>query len=120
MAHQIVWCDIPVKDLDRAIRFYTAVLGTPVKKEEFPNVAIGLFPFSDGEIGGCLYLTDKNRPSTDGPRVYLNVQGRLDDAISAVGPNGGRVVEPRHAIGTYGFRAIIDDSEGNRVALHSA
>jgi len=30
------------------------------------------------------------------------------------------VVEPRHSIGAYGFRAIIDDTEGNRVALHSA
>ena len=27
MAHQIVWCDIPVTDLDRAIWFYSAVLG---------------------------------------------------------------------------------------------
>ena len=32
MANQIVWCDIPVKDLDRAISFYSAVLGKPVTK----------------------------------------------------------------------------------------
>ena len=30
--NQVVWCDIPVKDLDRAVRFYSAVLGAPVKK----------------------------------------------------------------------------------------
>lgn len=24
MANQVVWCDIPVKDLGRAIRFYSA------------------------------------------------------------------------------------------------
>lgn len=33
MAHQIVWFDIPVLNLDRAIRFYSAVLGAPVKME---------------------------------------------------------------------------------------
>ena len=119
MAHQIVWCDIPVTDLDRAIRFYSAVLGAPVKKEKFPEMSIGLLPCGEGEIGGCLYKSDDNRPSLNGPRIYLNVQGRLDAAVEAVKSNGGKVVQPRHPIGPYGFRAIIDDSEGNRVGLHS-
>ncbi|MBI3994926.1 MAG: hypothetical protein HY349_02990 [Nitrospirae bacterium] len=44
MAHQIVWCDIPVADLDRAIRFYSAVIGAAVKKEKFPVGSIGLLP----------------------------------------------------------------------------
>jgi len=50
---------------------------------------------------------------------YLNAKGRLDEAIAAVEPNSGRVLVPKHAIGPYGYRAIILDSEGNRVALHS-
>jgi predicted enzyme related to lactoylglutathione lyase len=119
MAHQIVWCDIPVTDLDRAIRFYSAVLGAPVRKEKFPEGSLGLLPFGEREIGACLYLSDENRPSAIGPRIYLNVQGRMDAAVAAVRSNGGRVVKPAHPIGPYGFRAIIDDSEGNRVALHS-
>jgi hypothetical protein len=33
---------------------------------------------------------------------------------------GNRVsFEPVHAIGPHGFRAVILDSEGNRLALHS-
>ena len=51
--------------------------------------------------------------------IYLNANGRLDEAIAAVLPNGGKVLKPRHAIGPYGSRAIILDSEGNRIALHS-
>jgi len=43
----------------------------------------------------------------------------LDQAIAAVEPNGGKIVEPRHQIGPYGFRAVVIDSEGNRIALHS-
>jgi hypothetical protein len=34
MAHQVVWFDLPVLDLDRAIAFYSAVLGTAVKKDD--------------------------------------------------------------------------------------
>jgi predicted enzyme related to lactoylglutathione lyase len=30
------------------------------------------------------------------------------------------VLEPTHGIGPHGFRAIVLDSEGNRIALHSS
>ena len=119
MAHSVVWCDIPVKDLDRAIRFYSIVLGGKVKKEESPQGAIGLLPFGEGEVGACLYMPEDNHPSDYGPQVYLNVQGRLDEAVAAVEENGGKVIHPKHPIGPYGFRAVIRDPEGNRIALHS-
>ena len=34
MKNQIVWVDIPVMDLDRAIAFYSAILDGVVEKEE--------------------------------------------------------------------------------------
>lgn len=119
MANQIVWVDIPVKDLDRAIRFYSAVLGVPVKKEESPGMAIGILPHQDGEVGGCLFKNEGDEPSSKGPLLYLNATGRLDQAIAAVAANGGKILQPKQPIGPYGHRAIVLDSEGNRVALHS-
>jgi predicted enzyme related to lactoylglutathione lyase len=119
MAHQIVWCDIPVLDLDRAIKFYSAVLGAEVKRHEVPGVTIGILPHNDGEVGGCLFTSDGEKPTDKGVMIYLNANGRLEDAIASVVPNGGKVVQPKHAIGPYGFRAIVLDSEGNRIALHS-
>ena len=119
MANQVVWADIPVKDLDRAIRFYSAVLGSSVKKETFPEMTIGILPHNDGEVGGCLYIKEGEEPSSKGPLLYLNANGRLDQAITAVEANGGKVLQPKHPIGPYGHRAIVLDSEGNRVALHS-
>jgi predicted enzyme related to lactoylglutathione lyase len=119
MPNRIVWVDIPVVNLDRAIRFYSAVLGSEVEKVEFPGMTIGSFAHEDNEAAGCLYLSDKVKPSAEGPLVYLNVHGRIDEAIEAVGPSGGRVVQPKESIGPFGFRAVILDTEGNRVALHS-
>jgi predicted enzyme related to lactoylglutathione lyase len=43
----------------------------------------------------------------------------LDVAIGAVERNGGRIVQPKHPIGRFGFRAVVIGSEGNRLALHS-
>lgn len=124
MANQVVWFDIPVTDLDRAIRFYSAVLGAPVKKQEFPGMVFGQLPHQESEVSGCLTPgcageEQGNRPSANGPLLYLNCQGRLDVAISAAGLNGGKVLQPKHQIGPYGFRAVVLDSEGNRIALHS-
>jgi predicted enzyme related to lactoylglutathione lyase len=119
MANQIVWCDIPVLDLERAIKFYSAVLGTAVRREQFSGIATGILPHDDGEVGGCLLTAAKDEPAAQGIMIYLNANGRLDEAIAAVTANGGRIIEPKHPIGPFGFRAIILDSEGNRIALHS-
>jgi predicted enzyme related to lactoylglutathione lyase len=58
------------------------------------------------------------RPSESGPLLYLNTQGRLDEAVNLVERHGGKVLVGRHSIEPYGFRAIVLDSEGNRIALH--
>ena len=120
MSHRIVWVDIPISNLDRAIQFYTAVIGAQVTKEGGPGFAFGLLPHSGGDVGGCLYLPDAdNAPSRVGPLIYLNAEGRLPQAIEAVTANGGHVLQAVHEIGPHGFRAIILDSEGNKMALHA-
>ena len=119
MSNQIVWCDIPVNDLDRAIKFYGAVLGRAVSKESHGGMNFGLLPHTDGAVGGCLVKTDEAKPSANGPLIYLNCEGRMDVALETVEKNGGKILQPKHPIGPYGFRAIVLDSEGNRIALHS-
>jgi uncharacterized protein len=121
--NRIVWCDIPVTDLDRAIRFYSAVLGAPVTKQEEHGMTFAVLPHKEHEVGGCLTpsgtSTEGMKPSATGPLVYLSCQGRLDEALNTVVPNGGKVLKAKHSIGPYGSRAIVLDSEGNRIALHS-
>jgi uncharacterized protein len=119
MPNHIVWVDIPVLKLDRAIRFYSAILGTQVEKVDYPGMTIGSFPHKDGEAAGCLYVSEDVKPSADGPLVYLNVHGRIDEAIEAVVPSGGKVLHAKESIGPFGFRAVVLDTEGNRIALHS-
>jgi uncharacterized protein len=115
----ICWTDIPVKDLDRAIRFYSAVLAKSVRKESGPGFELGVLPHKEDEVGGCLVQGPEHQPSEKGPLVYLSVEGRLDHAIQAVEKSGGKILQGKHAIGPYGYRALIHDSEGNRMALHS-
>ena len=120
MSNRVVWVDIPVRNLERAIAFYSAVLGSPVTKEGGPGFLFGLLPHSGNEVGGCLYSPgNDNSPSKVGPLIYLNAEGRLAQAVQAVTAQGGHVLQAVHEIGPHGFRAIVLDSEGNRVALHA-
>ena len=82
------------------------------------------FPLDDPMegIGGTLIESgDFHKPSlTDGPLIYLNgnpdVQIFLDRAVKA----GGKVMMPKTEISPeYGFMAMFEDSEGNRIAFHS-
>ena len=116
--NRAVWIDIPVADLDRARAFYSAVLAIEVHRDEYDGNAFCVLDHKDGN-GGCL-ISDEQAISADrGILVYLNAEGRIRDTVSHVAALGGRVLQPIHAIGPHGYRAIVRDSEGNRIALHS-
>jgi len=124
-ADTLCWTDIPVTDLDRAIKFYSAVLRQEVCKMLEAGFECGLLPHEGQNASGCLCVGgdsvgDKNQPSQNGPLIYLSVEGRLGEAVQAVKSNGGKVLREQQQIGPHGFRAIIVDSEGNRIALHSS
>jgi len=119
MKPNIVWYDIPALDIDRAIRFYAAVLGGPVEKEDNGDVVLGWLPTPDGERMGCVCVARDFTPSADGVMIYFGVNGRLKEAVAAVRTHGGTVQNDIHSIGEYGFRAEVLDSEGNCIALHS-
>jgi len=116
--NRVVWFDIPVADLERAAAFYRGVLGITVHVEKTPGSSFGVLQHDQGN-GGCL-VPKQDEISSSGVLVYLNANGRLREALRQVEALGGRVVEPAHALGPHGFRAIVIDSEGNRVALHAA
>ncbi len=119
MRHALVWLDIPVQDLDRAMAFYRQVLNWTIDKETFDGGAIGVAQHGDTEVGFCLVEDKHHAANLAGPLPYLNVDGRLDEAMALAEQLGGKVLEQRHSLGPFGWRAIIRDSEGNRLALHS-
>ena len=117
--NRFVWVDIPVDDLGRACAFYEGVLGCGVHRESIGEMEFGVLDHHEGN-GGCLLPRDEvSGTGAGGVLVYLNVDGRIRDAAAKVGELGGKVTTAVHAIGPHGFRAVIEDSEGNTMALHS-
>lgn len=74
-------------------------------------------------VGGALVYSDGfHTPSaTEGPLIYLNANPDVQIVLDRVASAGGRVIVPKTQISPeYGYMAAFIDSEGNRIALHSA
>jgi predicted enzyme related to lactoylglutathione lyase len=119
-----VWFEIPVTDMDRAIRFYERVLGIKLDRHTMGALDMAWFPWAGEASGaaGCLVRhPDFYRPSSDGVLVYLAApSGDLSTELERVEGAGGRLLAAKKRISPeHGHMALLEDSEGNRVALHS-
>lgn len=114
------WFEIPVSDLQRAMAFYEKVLEADLSPHEMGPLKMAWFPMHQGAPGaaGSLVQGDTYIPSHEGSMVYFTVAD-LDAALARVEAAGGKVLNPKTSIGEYGFVAHLEDTEGNRVALHS-
>lgn len=116
--NRVVWIDIPVLDLERAAGFYRGVLDAGVELVDAGDLKFAVIDHEEGN-GGCLVPAEGTIQSEGGVLIYLNVDGRIRDAVAKTTELGGQVKHDVHSIGPHGFRAIVIDTEGNRVALHS-
>ncbi|WII73862.1 VOC family protein [Bdellovibrio sp. 22V] len=114
------WFEIPVNDLNRATKFYEGAFGVKMKPMESPPYKMSMFPFQDHDEGatGALIQGEYYKPSHSGTVVYFSVKS-IEDTMKKILAQGGKTILEKKSIGEYGFIAMFEDSEGNRVALHS-
>jgi uncharacterized protein len=116
----IIWADIPVTDMPRAMKFYGHVTGVQVV--QFPGMddvaVIGNPTEGEGPIMISADLYVGGTPSKDGPTVYLNPHGDIDAMLARVVEAGGEIVREKAFMGPMvGWIAAFIDSEGNRIGL---
>ena len=82
-----------------------------------------LFDFQTQKVGGAIvYNPSFYTPQANGTLVYLNCQPDLQPVLDRVETAGGKILQGKLEISSdqrLGYWAVILDSEGNRVALHS-
>ncbi len=118
------WFEIPVENMERAITFYEKVLDLKMTRNEMEPLDMAWFPWIEdglGTPGSLVFHEEFYKPSTDGVLIYLTAHsGDLENELSRVEGAGGKTLQPKTKISDeYGFMALIIDSEGNRIALHS-
>ena len=115
------WFEIPVSDMQRAIKFYGEAFDIKLEPIEIGPQEFAFFPMQKGAVGagGTLMHGPGAKPSHQGTTVYFRVED-IDPVLGQIGKAGGKTLSPRVSVGDYGFTAHFEDSEGNRVALHEA
>lgn len=116
----VIWFEISVTDMERGKAFYEAVFGQELTVVDMGPRQMAMFPMEMGVpgIGGALVKEESFVPSYAGTLVYFSVAditGTLDKVVA----NNGKMLVPRTSIGEYGFCAYFEDSEGNRIGLHT-
>jgi predicted enzyme related to lactoylglutathione lyase len=91
---------VPVKNRDRAIAFYSALLGVDLGRQSTT-------------------LSFDERGDNESTLLHFNIANRLDDALAFVWSNGGRVLEPDAVAAGRDRCALVMDCEGNRIALYT-
>ena len=114
------WFEIPVTDMARAMRFYEQVLGLKLDQHDLGPLQMAWFPMKNGEYGtaGSLVKNEAYVPAHEGTLVYFTVTD-IDAALRRVTEHGGKLLRARTSIGEHGFVGHFEDSEGNRIAVHS-
>ncbi len=120
------WFEIYVADMERARNFYAKTLGVELEKmampesEDMDGMEMWSFPMEMEVPGaaGALVKMEGCGPGGGGTLVYFSCadcaveEGRAAEA-------GGQVVKGKFPIGEYGFIAMVMDTEGNMIGLHS-
>ncbi|MEF1256315.1 VOC family protein [Vibrio sp. M260112] len=117
------WFEIYVNDMPRAKAFYEAVLETSLEHlEDVANMGVEMWLFpSDMEqygVSGALAKMEGVVAGGNSTMVYFSCQ---DCAVeeSRVEQAGGKVMNSKFSIGPHGYIAIVADTEGNMIGLHS-
>ena len=122
--NMVGWFEIPVSNMNRAKKFYEKVFEIKIQTDQFGDTLMGFFPFDQNPeitgVGGALVLNDQfYKPMANGTLVYFS-SPEITFELTKVEEAGGVVLQEKSLIREdIGYMALLLDSEGNRIALHS-
>lgn len=114
------WFEIYVQDMDRAKAFYEKVLGGQLSRIDVPEPEIWGFSMQQDHYGAAGALVRMQGVPSGGNSVLVYFTCN-DCAVEAgrAKEAGGKVFKEKFSIGQYGHIALIHDTEGNMIGLHS-
>ena len=119
-SNPVVFFEIPVDNIDRAIKFYKSVFNYDFGRENIDNNEMAFFPFADEDSGisGALAKGEIYKPTKEGVVIYFKTEN-IDEILKLVTSNGGQILYPKTDNG-IGLVAEFEDTEGNRIAIYQS
>lgn len=116
----VIWFEIYVQDMDRAKAFYESVFEITLQQLNSPDIDLWSFPMAMDRTGagGALAKMEGIASGGNSTIIYFSCSDCAVEAERAA-KHGGRVHREKMSIGEYGYIALILDTEGNMIGLHS-
>jgi predicted enzyme related to lactoylglutathione lyase len=120
MNNPVSWFEIYVQDMERAKAFYEAVFGIQLTKLEGTEFEMWAFPMNQngGGASGSLVKIRGYPSGANSVVVYFTCDDCAVEAEKAA-KSGGQIETGKKSVGQYGHIALIIDTEGNVIGLHS-
>ena len=120
MSNAVGWFEIYVQDMTRAKKFYEAVFGVSLERLDSPQIEMWSFPMHREQHGspGALVHMPGFPSGRNSVLVYFTCADCAVEAAKAA-MAGGRIKKAKESIGKYGHIALVIDTEGNMIGLHS-
>lgn len=116
----VSWFEIYVQDMDRAKAFYESVFDLQLTRLDSPDMEIWAFPMQADRYGapGALVRMPGFPSGANSVLVYFSCADCAMEAAKAAN-SGGKVEKEKFSIGEYGHIALVRDTEGTMIGLHS-
>ncbi|MBK9990815.1 MAG: VOC family protein [Verrucomicrobia bacterium] len=114
------WFEIYVQDMVRAKAFYEETFDVKLEALPSPVIKMYAFPFLPDKPGcpGALVKMEGFEPGGNSTLVYFSCEDCAIESARAA-KCGGEIFKEKFSIGGYGFIALVHDTEGNLIGLHS-
>jgi len=109
--HKIIHFEIPAKDPEKAMKFYSEALGWSFSKWEGP-ISYWFTKTGPKSAPGIEGAIAKKESEND---IVVNTIGvtDIDEVITKIKKHGGTITNPKHAIHSVGWLAYFKDLDGN-------
>lgn len=114
----LVWCEIPVTNMDAGTAFYEALFNCEMKRDNMGPNEVAWFPKqNEDDAAGHLY-PGKPAENGNGPTVHLHAPDTLEATVERIRKAGAEVIGPVIPLPVGRFQYAVDPF-GNSIGIFS-
>jgi uncharacterized protein len=117
MADGFVWYELVTDNLDKAVTFYSEVVGWDMRDSGAPGMRYMIFAKNGKDVGGMMTWAAEDAVGMR-PEWMAHIHtAKLDQELRAVVADGGTIIKPAQHIPQVGRFAVVLDPQGVKYLL---
>lgn len=121
MADGFIWYELVTNDIDKAVAFYSKVVGWDVRDSGMPGMRYMIFGKEGKDVGGIMTWAAAGAPDLPPEWIGHIHTAKLDEELKAVIADGGTILKPaQHIPGIGRFAVVLDPQKAKYLLFEPA